>query len=50
MNHHSTIAAEELFCIAVPAVLAVIALAFGWRSSAVILSLLTMYSGVEKLI
>lgn len=36
MNHHSPIAAEGLPCIAVPAVFAVIALAFDWRISAVI--------------
>jgi phosphatidylserine decarboxylase len=43
MNHHSLIAAEGLPCIAVPAVFAVIALAFGWRISAVILFLLTLF-------
>ncbi|PIV05645.1 MAG: phosphatidylserine decarboxylase family protein [Syntrophobacterales bacterium CG_4_8_14_3_um_filter_58_8] len=43
MNHHSPIAAEGLPCIAVPAVFAVIALAFGWCISAVILCLLTLF-------
>ncbi|MFZ4438942.1 MAG: TrmO family methyltransferase domain-containing protein [Syntrophales bacterium] len=43
MNHHSPIAAEGLPCIAVPAVFAVIALAFGWCVSAVILCLLTLF-------
>lgn len=36
MNHHSPIAAEGLPSIAVPAVFAIIALAFGWRIPAVI--------------
>jgi len=43
MNHHSPVAAEGLPCIAVPAVLAVIALALGWRIFAVILCLLTLF-------
>lgn len=43
MNHHSPIAAEGLPLIAVPAVFAVIALAFGWRIPAAIFCLLTFF-------
>lgn len=43
MNHHSPIAAEGLPWIAVPAVFAIIALALGWRISAIILCLLTLF-------
>jgi len=43
MNHQSLIAAEGLPCIAVPAVFALIALAFGWRILAVILCLLAFF-------
>lgn len=43
MNHHSPIAAEGLPSIAVPAVFAIIALAFGWRIPAVILCLLSLF-------
>ncbi len=43
MNHHSPIAAEGFPLIAVPAVFAVIALAFGWRIPAAILGLLALF-------
>jgi phosphatidylserine decarboxylase len=43
MNHHSPIAAEGLPWITVPAVFTIIALALGWRISAIILCLLTLF-------
>jgi phosphatidylserine decarboxylase len=43
MNHHSPIVAEGLPLIAVPAVFAVIALAFGWRIPAAIFCLLAFF-------